>query len=261
MALSEQQLLRYSRNIILKEIDGVGQEKLLNSKVLVIGAGGLGSPTILYLAAAGVGTIGIADGDLVDYTNLQRQVIHSTADLGKQKTISAKEKVSLLNPDVTVKIHPQWITEDNIDAVISDYDFVIDGTDNFDSKFLINDSCCLLQIPFSHAGVAGFEGQTITVSPNHSACYRCIFKASPPPIAVPSCSQAGVLGAWAGLLGIIQATEAVKCLLGIGNLLLNTLLICNALEMSFRKVTFHPNPSCPVCGKGGLTPANRATCN
>jgi molybdopterin-synthase adenylyltransferase len=252
MALSEQQLLRYSRNIILKEIDGAGQEKLLASKVLVIGAGGLGSPAILYLAAAGVGTIGIADGDLVDLTNLQRQIVHNTIDIGRQKTASAKEKVSLLNPDVTVKIHPQWITEDNIDAIITGYDFVIDGTDNFDSKFLINDSCCLQRIPFSHAGVVGFEGQIITVSPYRSACYRCIFKAPPPAIAVPSCSQAGVLGAWAGLIGVLQATEAIKYLLGIGNLLLNTLLICNALEMSFRKVTFHPNPSCPICGKSKM---------
>lgn len=248
MAISEQQLLRYCRNIILREIDGAGQEKLLSSKVLVIGAGGLGSAAILYLAAAGVGTIGVADGDMVDLTNLQRQIIHNTADIGRYKTISAKEKVSLLNPDVNVKIHPEWISEDNIKTIITGYDFVIDGTDNFDSKFLINDNCCLQKIPFSHAGVVGFEGQAITVIPYHSTCYRCIFSAPPPSTAMPSCSQAGVLGAWAGLIGIIQATEAVKYLLGIGDLLLNTLLICNALEMSFRKVTFHPNPSCPICG-------------
>lgn len=248
MALSEQQLLRYCRNILLKEIDGTGQEKLLSSKVLVIGAGGLGSAAILYLAAAGVGTIGIADGDLVDVTNLQRQIIHNTTDIGRHKAMSAKEKVSLLNPDVAVNIHSEWISENNIRNIIAGYDFVIDGTDNFESKFLINDSCCLQKIPFSHAGVVGFEGQTITVIPYHSTCYRCIFNSPPPPMAVPCCSQAGVLGAWAGMIGIIQATEAVKYLLGIGDLLLNTLLICNALEMSFRKVTFHPNLSCPICG-------------
>jgi len=249
MALSEQQSLRYCRNILLKEIDSTGQEKLLASKVLVIGAGGLGSSAILYLAAAGVGTIGIADGDLVDLTNLQRQILHNTSDLGRKKTISAQKKVSLLNPDVTVKLHAGWITAENIKDIIGSYDFVIDGTDNFDSKFLINDSCCLQRIPFSHAGVVGFEGQTITVIPYHSVCYRCIFREPPSAMAVPSCSQAGVLGAWAGLIGIIQATEAVKYLLGIGDLLLNRLLICNALEMSFRKVIFNRNPSCPICAK------------
>lgn len=247
--MNETQIERYSRNIILKEVGGKGQEKLLASKVLIIGAGGLGSSAALYLAAAGVGTIGLADGDKVDLSNLQRQVIHFTKDIGVPKVNSAKEKIMLLNPDVRVMARREMLTSYNIGEVIADYDFVIDGTDNFAAKFLINDACVLGGKPYSHAGILRFNGQTITVLPHESACYRCIFIAPPPTDTVPSCSQAGVLGGMAGIIGTIQAVEALKYLLNIGKLLSDHLLVYDALTMDFRKVSVKRNPACPVCGE------------
>ncbi len=249
MGLTEEQIERYSRHIILEQVGGVGQEKLLSSKVLIVGAGGLGSPAALYLAAAGVGTIGIIDADKVDLTNLQRQIIHHTSDVGTEKVKSAENKMRAINPEVTVKTYHQPAKADNIREIIREYDFVIDGTDNFPAKFLINDACYFEKIPFSHAGILKFYGQLITVLPGETTCYRCIFNAPPPAGVVPSCSQAGVLGVLAGVIGSLQGTEAIKYLLGVGRLLTDTLLTYDALEMEFRAVKLNRNPNCPLCGE------------
>ena len=248
MALTESQIQRYSRHIILKEVGGKGQQKLLESKVLIIGAGGLGSPIALYLAAAGIGTIGIADADDVELSNLQRQVIHFTPDIGKPKVHSAREKIQAINPDVQVRTYHEWINAANIMKIIQEYDFVVDGTDNFAAKFLINDACVLAGKPYSHGGILQFDGQTITVTPGESACYRCIFPEPPPKDAIPTCSQAGVIGVLPGVIGTIQATEAIKYLLGKGDLLTDRLLTYSALRMKFREVPLKRKASCPVCG-------------
>lgn len=247
--MNEDQIERYSRNIILKQVGGKGQNRLLQSKVLIIGAGGLGAPAALYLAAAGVGTIGLADGDNVDLSNLQRQVIHFTEDVGIPKVESAKEKINRLNPDVEVITYKTRVWSGNIREIIANYDFIIDGTDNFPAKFLINDACVLQGKPFSHAGILGFDGQTMTVIPGECACYRCLFIAPPPVGAVPSCSEAGVLGGMAGIIGTIQAVEALKYLLGLKELLTGRLLVFDALAMRFREVKVNRNPACPVCGE------------
>lgn len=246
--LSEEQIQRYSRHIILKEVGGKGQQKLLDGKVLIIGAGGLGAPIALYLAAAGVGTIGIADADEVDLSNLQRQVIHFTPDIGKPKVESAREKMEAINPDLKVITYQEWVSAANIAEIIAGYDFIIDGTDNFAAKFLINDACVLGGKPYSHGGILQFDGQTITVKPKESACYRCIFPQPPPKDAIPTCSQAGVIGVLPGVLGTIQATEAIKFLLGKGELLTDRLLTYNALRMRFREVPLKRKTTCPVCG-------------
>lgn len=248
MNFNDDQLERYSRHIILADVGIEGQEKILKGSVLIVGAGGLGAPAALYLAAAGVGTIGLADADNVELSNLQRQVIHFTPDIGKAKVSSAAEKISFLNPDVKVITHKTRLFADNITGVIKDYDFIIDGTDNFAAKFLINDACVFASKPFSHGGILRFEGQTMTYLPG-GACYRCIFTAPPPQGAVPSCSQAGILGSVAGMLGTIQATEALKYLIGKGDLLTNRLLIFDAASMKFRDVAVKKNPGCPVCGE------------
>ncbi len=247
--MNDAQIERYSRNIILTEVGGKGQEKLLRSKVLIVGAGGLGAPAALYLAAAGVGTIGIADGDKVDVSNLQRQVIHFTDDVGVSKVDSARAKIERLNPDVHVVAHKEMLLSANISEIIAHYDFVIDGTDNFPAKFLINDACVLGGKPFSHAGILRFNGQTITVEPYKSACCRCLFIAPPPAGAVPSCSQAGVIGGMAGVIGTIQALEAIKFVLGLGDLLTDRLLTFDALRMRFREVKVGKNSACPICGE------------
>jgi len=246
--LTEQQIERYSRQIILQQVGGAGQERLLSSRVLIIGAGGLGAPAALYLAAAGVGIIGIMDADKVDLTNLQRQIIHYSADIGIEKVKSAESKMRAINPDIIIKVYPESARADNIRRIIREYDFVIDGTDNFAAKFLINDACYFERIPFSHAGILRFDGQLITVLPGRTTCYRCIFRSAPPLNAVPSCSQAGVLGSLAGVIGSLQATETLKYLLGAGELLTGTLLTYNALTMEFRKVRLNRNPNCPLCG-------------
>ena len=246
--LTEEQIQRYSRHIILKDVGGKGQQKLLDGKVLIIGAGGLGAPIALYLAAAGVGTIGIADADVVDITNLQRQVIHFTHDVGKPKVESAAEKMRAINPDVTVNTYQEWVSAANIADLIAGYDFVIDGTDNFAAKFLINDACILGGKPYSHGGILQFDGQTITIRPRESACYRCIFPAPPPKDAIPTCSQAGVIGVLPAVIGSLQATEAIKFLLGKGELLTNRLLTYSALEMKFREIPIRRSVRCPVCG-------------
>ncbi|MGA0242277.1 MAG: HesA/MoeB/ThiF family protein [Candidatus Marinamargulisbacteria bacterium] len=240
MNLNEEQVERYSRHIILDGVGGVGQEKLLNGRVLIIGAGGLGAPVALYLAAAGVGTIGMIDADTVDISNLQRQVIHFTPDIGRLKVDSAKEKMNQINPDVHVITYPELFAKENALELLADYDFVVDGTDSFASKFLINDACVLAKKPFSHGGILRFDGQTMTHVPG-TASYRCVFKNPPPANAVPTCSQAGVFGAVAGMLGTIQAAEAIRYLTGVGDLLTNRILIFDALNMRFRTVNVKPS--------------------
>lgn len=250
MIFTEEQLERYSRNITVREVDREGQEKLLNAKVFIVGAGGLGSPAAMYLAAAGVGTLGIADADEVDLSNLQRQLLHTTPDLGKAKVQSAKETLSRLNPDVLVHTYHTRVTAENIMDLIADYDFVIDASDNFEAKFLINDACVLAQKPFSHAGVLRFAGQLMTYVPGEGPCYRCVFQNPPPQDAVPNGKQAGIIGAAAGVIGSLQAMEAIKYILGIGNLLTGYLLTYDALTMEFRKVKLPKHvPDCAVCGE------------
>ncbi len=248
MGLTEKQIERYSRQIILREVGGAGQEKLLGSKVLIIGAGGLGAPAALYLAGAGVGTIGLMDADNVDLSNLHRQIIHATDDIGTPKIESAAAKISAINPDVEVKTYHQRATAENIRGIIDRYDFVIDGTDNFTAKFLVNDACYFEGIPFSHAGILRFDGQLMTVLPGRTNCFRCIFRSPPPAGTVPSCSQAGILGSLAGVIGSLQATEALKYLLGIDGLLTDGLLTFNAITMEFRKVALGRKSDCPLCG-------------
>jgi molybdopterin/thiamine biosynthesis adenylyltransferase len=240
MNLNDEQIERYSRHIILQGVGGEGQEKLLNGNVLIIGAGGLGAPVALYLAAAGVGHIGIIDADVVDVSNLQRQVIHFTPDIGRPKVDSAKEKINQINPDVSVTTYHDLFTKDNALDILKGYDFVVDGTDSFPSKFLINDACVIAGKPFSHGGILRFDGQTMTHVPG-TASYRCVFKEPPPANAVPTCSQAGVFGAVAGMLGTIQAAEAIRYLTGVGELLTNRLLVFDALNMKFRTVRVKPS--------------------
>jgi molybdopterin/thiamine biosynthesis adenylyltransferase len=272
MGFSDEQLERYSRHIILKEVGVKGQKRIIEGRVLIIGAGGLGAPAAMYLAAAGVGTIGIADADSVDLSNLQRQIIHSTPDVGKPKVESARETMNAMNPDVEVVTYHEWINSTNIKDIINDknYDFIIDGTDNFPVKFLINDACVMLGKPFSHAGIIRFQGQLLTYIPQEptgskSPCFRCVFREPPPPDAVPTCRQAGVLGVMGGVIGTLQATEAVKFLLGMGGLLNGYLLTYNALTMEFRKVKLAHNPDCQVCGTKpsitGLIDYEQAVCD
>jgi molybdopterin-synthase adenylyltransferase len=246
---TDEQIERYSRHIILKEIGGKGQRKLLDGKVLIIGAGGLGSPAALYLAAAGVGTIGVADADVVDLSNLQRQVIHHTPDLGKLKVISAMEKMKAINPDVNIVTYPEWIKAANITGIIRGFDFVIDGTDNFAAKFLINDACVMAGKPFSHGGILHLIGQTMTILPGQSPCYRCIFPTPPPAGAIPTCAQTGVIGVLPGVIGAIQATEAIKFLLGVGKLLTGRLLVYDAEGMDFHTSPIARQKNCPLCGE------------
>jgi molybdopterin/thiamine biosynthesis adenylyltransferase len=248
MDFSEQQIHRYARHILLREVGGVGQEKLLNSKVLVIGAGGLGSPLILYLAAAGVGTIGVVDDDVVDLSNLQRQIAHSFERIGQSKVDSAKAAVAAINPDVTVVTHKVRLTADNARALISDYDIVADGSDNFPTRFLVNDACFFEKKTLVSAAVLRFDGQLSTFKPHAGGpCYRCLYPAAPPPGQVPSCDEAGVLGAVAGVLGTLQATEVLKEIMGIGEGMAGRLLIYDALAAAMRHVKIKPDPECPLC--------------
>ncbi len=247
MPLKEDQIQRYSRHILLKGVGGIGQEKLLASKVLVIGAGGLGSPIALYLAAAGVGTIGIIDPDVVDLSNLQRQILHGTADVGRLKVDSAEDALNGLNTDVSVVTYGHRLSAENAREIVGNYDFIVEGTDNFPSKFLVNDVCVFLEKPFSQGGILRFQGQTMTHVPG-TACYRCVYESAPPAGSVPTCSEAGVFGAIAGMLGTIQAAEALKYLVGVGDTLTNRLLFFDALDMGFRTVNLKRNPDCPICG-------------
>lgn len=249
MEYSEEWIERYSRHIILPEIGGAGQRKINEAKMLILGAGGLGSPVAFYLAAAGVGKLGIVDDDVVDITNLQRQILHTTQDIGKSKSLSAKEKLEALNPGVEVVEYKTRLTSENAFDLFKDYDVIIDGTDNFPTRFLANDACVMMNKPLVHGAILRFDGQVFTIIPNDGPCYRCIFRDPPPPGAVPNCQQAGVLGAIAGTIGTIQASEAIKIVLDKGNLLKGRLLVYDALDCKFREVKIKKDPNCPVCGQ------------
>ncbi|OUR80520.1 adenylyltransferase [Alphaproteobacteria bacterium 46_93_T64] len=251
MNLTDDQLDRYARHIVLREVGGIGQKKLLQSKVLIVGAGGLGSPLILYLAAAGVGTIGVVDDDVVDLSNLQRQVAHGMADIGTLKVLSAQKTVAEINPDVKIVPHAERLTAENVEELFSGYDLVADGSDNFNTRFLINDACYFLKKPLVSAAMLQFEGQLSTYKAfegDTHPCYRCIFPAPPPPDVARTCGEAGVLGALAGTMGSLQATEILKELLGIGQSMSGSLLIYDALYTEFRKVKVRPDPACALCG-------------
>ncbi|BBA56569.1 thiamine biosynthesis protein [Bifidobacterium bifidum] len=250
MAFTDDQLERYSRHLILKEIGVRGQKKLLAARVLVIGAGGLGSPAAMYLAAAGVGTIGIVDDDVVDLSNLQRQIIHGTGNVGMPKVESAAETVTSINPDVTVKPYHIRVSAGNIAELIAGYDVIVDAADNFSTKFLINDACVLAGKPYIYGGALRFEGQLMTYVPGRGPCYRCIFRDMPAAGEVPSCKEAGVLGAVVGVIGSMQAVEAVKLILGVGKPLTARLMTFDALAMTCRAVPLpEREPDCPVCGE------------
>lgn len=246
--MGTEQLQRYSRHFLLAQVGEKGQRKLLRSKVLLIGAGGLGSPTALYLAAAGVGTLGVMDGDVVDITNLQRQVLHTTADIGKPKVESGSRTLRALNPDVKVVAIPERITADNALELIADYDVVVDGSDNFGTRYLVNDACYLAGKPQVHGSIFQFEGMASVFAPNQGPCYRCLYPTPPPPGLVPSCAEAGVLGVLPGMIGLVQATETIKLLLGLGEPLIGRLLTYDALGMRFREVRLRRDPGCPLCG-------------
>lgn len=251
MELSEEQFHRYARHLILDEVGDEGQERLLQSKVLVVGAGGLGAPLLLYLAAAGVGTLGIVDDDEVDLTNLQRQVIHMTDRVGDRKVASAADTVAALNPGIDVIPHDTRLTAENAADIIAGYDLVADGTDNFDARYLLNDACYLLDKPLVSAALLRFEGQLFTFRRNDSAptaCYRCLFAEAPPDGLVPRCDEAGILGALAGVMGSLQATEVLKELLGLGDSMAGRMLIYDALGTAFHTIKIPHDPNCALCG-------------
>ncbi|MFQ5543596.1 MAG: molybdopterin-synthase adenylyltransferase MoeB [Nitrospiria bacterium] len=252
MSLTDTQLERYSRQLLLEGVGGKGQKKIANAKVFLIGAGGLGSPSALYLASAGVGTLGIIDDDLVDLSNLQRQVLHSTKTLKTPKVESAQQTISNMNPDVKVIPYSQKLTSENIVNILKEYDLILDGSDNFATRFLVNDAAYFLKKPLISGSIFRFEGQLTTLNPHMpddpKPCYRCLYPEPPPTGLVPSCQEAGVLGVLAGTIGVLQAAEALKEILGIGESLAGKLLIYDALEMSFRKVKVPKNPNCPLCG-------------
>lgn len=245
---TEAQIERYSRNIILPEIGGRGQKRLMESSALIVGAGGLGSPAAMYLAAAGVGRLGLADDERVDLSNLQRQILHSTKDVGRLKVASAREKLCALNPEVEVEAHSQRLTSQNALKVLSEYDVILDGSDNFPTRYLVNDACVILKKPLVSGAIFRFEGQVMTILPKRGPCYRCLFPDPPPAGTVPSCQQAGILGVVAGIVGSIQAAEALKILLGKGDSLAGRILLLSGLEMSFREVSVKRSVNCPVCG-------------
>lgn len=242
-----EQVQRYSRHIILSEVGPIGQRKLMNAKVLLLGAGGLGSPAALYLAAAGVGTLGIVDFDEVDLSNLQRQILHGHSDVGRPKVDSAQDRLREVNPDVNVVAHTEHLNSDNVMEVFADYDVIVDGTDNFPTRYLVNDAALFLNKPVVHGSIFRFEGQATVFEPG-KGCYRCLYPEPPPPEMAPSCSEAGVLGVLPGIVGSIQAVETAKLLLGIGDTLTNRLLLFDALALSFHEVKLRRDPSCPVCG-------------
>jgi len=242
-----EQARRYSRHIIMPQIGGVGQRKLLDAKVLLIGAGGLGSPAALYLAAAGVGTMGIVDFDRVDISNLQRQLLHRNQDIGRPKVDSAADTIHAVNPDISVIKLPVALRSDNALDILKDFDIVVDGSDNFPTRYLVNDACVMLGKPCVHGSIFLFEGQASTFVPG-KGCYRCLYPTPPPPGMVPSCAEAGVLGVLPGIVGSIQAVETIKLILGLGNTLTGRLLMFDALDMDFRQVKVRRNPNCPVCG-------------
>ncbi len=247
--LSNDEIARYSRHLIMPEVALDGQKKLKAAKVLTVGTGGLGSPLALYLAAAGIGTIGIADFDVVDESNLQRQIIHGTSDVGRPKVESARDKIKDINPNVEVRVHEEALTSENALEVFEDYDVIVDGTDNFPTRYLVNDACVLLGKPNVYGSIFRFEGQASVFWAEEGPCYRCLYPEPPPPGLVPSCAEGGVLGILPGAIGVVQATEAVKLILGIGEPLIGRLMLYDALGMSFREMKLRKDPGCPICGE------------
>ena len=246
-ALTVDEVRRYSRHLIIPDVSMAGQRRLMNAKVLCVGAGGLGSPVLMYLAAAGVGTLGIAEFDVVDESNLQRQIIHGQSDIGKSKAISAKESIQEINPYVNVIIHNLRLDVDNVMEIFSQYDLIVDGTDNFATRYLVNDACVLLKKPYVWGSIYRFDGQASVFWAEHGPCYRCLYPEPPPPGMVPSCAEGGVLGVLCGSIGAVQTTEAIKLITGIGESLIGTLMIYDALEMSFRRIKVRKDPNCPIC--------------
>ena len=247
--LSNKEIFRYSRHLIMPEVGMKGQKKLKAAKVLMIGAGGLGSPLGMYLAAAGVGTLGIVDFDIVDETNLQRQLLHNTNDVGRSKLKSAEEKINNINPNVEVITYETRLTSENAFQIIPDYDLVVDGTDNFPTRYLVNDACVLLGKPYIYGSIFRFEGQATVFGIANGPCYRCLYSAPPPPGLVPSCAEGGVLGLLPGIIGSIQALETIKLIIGEGDLLVGRLLLFDALKLKFRELKLHKNPDCPICSE------------
>jgi len=248
VTLTPAEIQRYARHLIMPEVAMAGQKRLKAAKVLCIGTGGLGAPLSLYLAAAGVGTLGLADFDIVDISNLQRQVIHFTSDVGRPKIDSAEEKLRAINPDLIVRRHEYAVDSSNALELFADYDVIVDGTDNFPTRYLVNDACVLLGKPNVYGSIFRFDGQATVFHPPDGPCYRCLYPVPPPPDLVPNCAEGGVLGILPGLIGVIQATETVKLILGAGKPLVGRLLLYDALEMTFREMKVRKNPRCPICG-------------
>lgn len=249
MSFNEEQIYRYSRHILLPEVGGKGQQKLLDSRVLILGAGGLGSPSALYLAAAGIGTMGIVDFDTVDMSNLQRQILHDASTVGQPKTSSAKKRIEGINPDVNAVEINEKLTSQNIMEILNGYDIVVDGCDNFPTRYLVNDACVMTKKINVHGSILRFDGQVTVFKGPDGPCYRCIYPEPPPPGLVPSCQEAGVLGVLPGVVGTLQAVEVIKQILGIGNPLVGKLLLYNALDTEFRTVKLRKDPKCPVCSE------------
>jgi adenylyltransferase/sulfurtransferase len=248
-ALTVDEVRRYSRHLIIPDVAMAGQQRLMNAKVLCVGAGGLGSPALMYLAAAGVGTLGIVEFDTVDESNLQRQIIHGQSDIGKSKAISAKEKIAEINPNVNVIVHEIRLDTDNVMEIFSQYDLIVDGTDNFATRYLVNDACVLLKKPYVWGSIYRFDGQASVFWAEYGPCYRCLYPEPPPPGMVPSCAEGGVLGVLCASIGSIQTTEAIKLITGIGEPLIGQLMIYDALEMSYRKIKVRKDPKCPLCSE------------
>jgi len=247
-ALTVDEVRRYSRHLIIPDVAMAGQQRLMNAKVLCVGAGGLGSPALMYLAAAGVGTLGIVEFDTVDESNLQRQIIHGQSDIGKSKAQSAKEKISEINPYVQVVTHEVRLDNSNVKEIFSQYDIIVDGTDNFATRYLVNDACVLLKKPYVWGSIYRFDGQASVFWAEYGPCYRCLYPEPPPPGMVPSCAEGGVLGVLCATIGSIQTTEAIKVITGVGEPMIGSLMIYDALEMSFRKIKVRKDPNCPLCG-------------
>ena len=246
-ALTVDEVRRYSRHLIIPDVAMAGQQRMMNAKVLCVGAGGLGSPALMYLAAAGIGTLGIVEFDTVDESNLQRQIIHGQSDIGKSKALSAKEKIAEVNPHVNVVLHETRLDNSNVMEIFSQYDIIVDGTDNFATRYLVNDACVLLKKPYVWGSIYRFDGQASVFWAEYGPCYRCLYPEPPPPGMVPSCAEGGVLGVLCATIGSIQTTEAIKVLTGVGEPLVGSLMVYDALEMTFRKIKVRKDPNCPLC--------------
>jgi adenylyltransferase/sulfurtransferase len=263
-ALSVDEVRRYSRHLIIPDVAMAGQQRMMNAKVLCVGAGGLGSPALMYLAAAGIGTLGIVEFDTVDESNLQRQIIHGQSDIGKSKALSAKEKIAEINPFVNVILHETRLDNSNVMEIFSQYDIIVDGTDNFATRYLVNDACVLLKKPYVWGSIYRFDGQASVFWAEYGPCYRCLYPEPPPPGMVPSCAEGGVLGVLCATIGSIQTTEAIKVLTGVGEPLIGSLMVYDALDMTFRKIKVRKDPHCPLCSENprqtALLPDYEAFC-